>query len=105
MAERVSIPVVDIYAQGADRNAIARTLVDAAADCGFVYIKNTGHVIAPQKIQQAFDTVSLSVACCWSQKMDPSPWKKDQSPRASCASTRGLAYDCAAPPQSVESQS
>ncbi|KAI1811907.1 2OG-Fe(II) oxygenase superfamily protein [Poronia punctata] len=56
MAKAAPIPVIDISGHGDDQARIAKQLVDAAADFGFVYIKNTGHDISAAQIEQAFNT-------------------------------------------------
>jgi isopenicillin N synthase-like dioxygenase len=52
-----AIPIIDISADGADQLQIAKALVDAAADHGFVYIRNTGKDIPVEQIEQAFTVV------------------------------------------------
>ena len=52
------IPIIDISAAGAGELDVAKALVDAAAEHGFVYIKNTGKDIAAQQISNAFELVS-----------------------------------------------
>ncbi|KAK6833689.1 hypothetical protein PG987_008383 [Apiospora arundinis] len=49
------IPIIDISAAGAGELDVAKALVDAAAEHGFVYIKNTGKDISAQQISNAFD--------------------------------------------------
>jgi isopenicillin N synthase-like dioxygenase len=58
MAEAAAIPIIDISAEGADEAQVARALVDAAAEFGFVYIKNTGKAIPVEQIENAFNIVS-----------------------------------------------
>ncbi|KAH8652405.1 hypothetical protein BX600DRAFT_472504 [Xylariales sp. PMI_506] len=55
MAEAAPIPVIDISAEGADEVEVAKALVEAAVEHGFVYIKNTGHDIPAEQIQNAFE--------------------------------------------------
>lgn len=57
MPEAAAIPIIDISAEGADELQIARALVDAAAEFGFVYIKNTGKEIPVEQIENAFAVV------------------------------------------------
>ena len=42
MPQAAAIPIIDISAEGADRARVAKTLVDAAAEYGFVYVKSAG---------------------------------------------------------------
>lgn len=75
MAANAQIPIIDISANGADQADVARRLVDAAAEHGFIYIKNTGNDISADLIQRTFELVSIarasscnpyfSVADCW----------------------------------------
>ncbi|KAH0445085.1 2og-fe oxygenase [Colletotrichum camelliae] len=55
MAPNANIPIIDIAAPGVDRTAIARQLVDAAVEHGFIYIRNTGKYIDLSDIDAAFD--------------------------------------------------
>ncbi|KAK5631196.1 hypothetical protein RRF57_006911 [Xylaria bambusicola] len=57
MASAASIPIIDISGSGiqGDSTRVAKQLVDAAAEHGFVYVRNTGHDIAFAQVQQAFD--------------------------------------------------
>ncbi|KAF5522889.1 UPF0676 protein [Colletotrichum aenigma] len=55
MAPNANIPIIDIAAPGVDRAAIARQLVDAAVEHGFIYIRNTGKYINLGDIDAAFD--------------------------------------------------
>ena len=55
MANVAKIPVIDI--SGADQKAIARDLVEAAIEHGFVYIKNLGHDIPIEAVENAFQLV------------------------------------------------
>lgn len=58
MAPNANIPIIDIAAPGVDRTAIARQLVDAAVEHGFIYIRNTGKYINLGDIDAAFDLVT-----------------------------------------------
>lgn len=58
MSEAANIPIIDISADGVDELEIAKALVDAAAEYGFVYIRNTGKDISAEQVQGAFDLVS-----------------------------------------------
>ncbi|KAJ0353997.1 hypothetical protein COL154_000166 [Colletotrichum chrysophilum] len=55
MAPNANIPIIDIAAPGVHRTAIARQLVDAAVEHGFIYIRNTGKYINLGDIDAAFD--------------------------------------------------
>lgn len=55
-AAAAQIPVIDIAAE--DQVRVARELVDAAVEHGFVYIKNQGHDIPVEAIENAFDMVT-----------------------------------------------
>ncbi|KAI0525316.1 hypothetical protein F5B22DRAFT_333367 [Xylaria bambusicola] len=57
MASAASIPIIDISGGGlqGDSTHVAKQLVDAAAEHGFVYVRNTGHDISFAQIQRAFD--------------------------------------------------
>ncbi|KAI1429541.1 2OG-Fe(II) oxygenase superfamily protein [Xylaria sp. FL1777] len=54
MARAASIPIIDISGGQEDLASIAKELVDAAAEHGFVYIRNTGQDISLAQIEQAF---------------------------------------------------
>ncbi|KAI0913326.1 hypothetical protein F4823DRAFT_577854 [Ustulina deusta] len=55
MARAASIPIIDVSGEQGDPASIARELVDAAAEHGFVYIRNTGQDLSPAQVEQAFD--------------------------------------------------
>ncbi|OHE96785.1 2OG-Fe(II)oxygenase superfamily protein [Colletotrichum orchidophilum] len=55
MAPKANIPIIDIAAQGVDRTAVARQLVGAAVEHGFIYIRNTGKYITLSDQDSAFD--------------------------------------------------
>jgi isopenicillin N synthase-like dioxygenase len=55
MAISADIPVIDI---SGDQTEVARQLVQAAEDHGFIYIRNLGRDIAPAAVDEAFDLVS-----------------------------------------------
>ena len=55
MANSANIPIIDL---AGDRDDVARQLVNAAEEHGFIYIKNLGQDIAPKDIHGAFDLVS-----------------------------------------------
>lgn len=58
------IPVIDLTGAeegGAKRDAVARELVEAAVEHGFVYIRNTGLDIPAASVNGAFDIVSFSL--------------------------------------------
>ncbi|OTB07769.1 hypothetical protein M426DRAFT_317662 [Hypoxylon sp. CI-4A] len=54
MPKSAAIPIIDISAEGADEVQIAKELVDAAVEYGFVYIKNSGRDISAKQIENAF---------------------------------------------------
>ncbi|KAK1986620.1 2OG-Fe(II) oxygenase superfamily protein [Colletotrichum cereale] len=55
MAPKANIPIIDIASPGIDRAAVARQLVDAAAEHGFIYIRSTGKHVTLGDIDTAFD--------------------------------------------------
>ncbi|KAL7625083.1 hypothetical protein AAE478_004297 [Parahypoxylon ruwenzoriense] len=55
MAATATIPIIDISAEGADQAQVAKELVDAAVEYGFVYIKNAGRDISPEQIDNVFN--------------------------------------------------
>ncbi|KAI0133155.1 2OG-Fe(II) oxygenase superfamily protein [Hypoxylon sp. NC0597] len=55
MAATASIPIIDISAEGVDQAWVAKELVDAAVEYGFVYIKNAGRDISSAQIENAFN--------------------------------------------------
>lgn len=67
MTNATFIPIIDISESQADQASIAKRLVDAAAEYGFVYIKNTGLNISAAQIEQAFSIVceNSSLRCSW----------------------------------------
>lgn len=66
MTDATLIPIIDISESQADQASIAKRLVDAAAEHGFVYIKNTGLDISVAQIEQAFSIVcENSLRCSW----------------------------------------
>ncbi|KAK4188222.1 hypothetical protein QBC35DRAFT_451514 [Podospora australis] len=54
MAQIAKIPVIDISGDG-DQEQVAKELVEAAIEHGFIYIKNTGKDIPADAIERAFD--------------------------------------------------
>lgn len=62
MAKVAKIPVVDISGDG-DQTRVAKELVDAAVEHGFVYIKNTGKDIPVEAIDGAFELVIKHTSC------------------------------------------
>jgi hypothetical protein len=58
MAPQANIPIIDISDAGGEEAHVARQLVDAAVEHGFIYIKNTGQYIGLSDIDGAFDLVS-----------------------------------------------
>lgn len=58
MASAANIPLIDISASGEEAQAkVAKELVDAAVEHGFVYIKNTGADIPADAVERAFQLV------------------------------------------------
>ena len=58
MASAASIPIIDISESGTQDSArVAKQLVDAAAEHGFVYVRNTGQDISFAQVERAFDIV------------------------------------------------
>jgi isopenicillin N synthase-like dioxygenase len=57
MTPNANIPIIDISADGVDEGEVARQLVDAAADHGFIYIKNIGKDIPIDVGESAFEIV------------------------------------------------
>ncbi|KAK1966693.1 2OG-Fe(II) oxygenase superfamily protein [Colletotrichum sublineola] len=55
MAPKANIPIIDIASPGIDRASVARQLVDAAAEHGFIYIRSSGQYVALGDIDKAFD--------------------------------------------------
>lgn len=56
MAKIANIPIIDI--SGDDQAQVAKDLVEAAIEHGFVYIKNTGEDIPAEEIDGAFEIVT-----------------------------------------------
>jgi isopenicillin N synthase-like dioxygenase len=56
MAKIASIPVIDISGEG-DQTQVAKDLVEAAIEHGFIYIKNLGKDIPVEAIEGAFEMV------------------------------------------------
>lgn len=59
MAKVAKIPVIDISAEGGDQAQVARDLVEAAVEHGFIYIKSTGKDIPVDAIVNAFNLVYI----------------------------------------------
>lgn len=57
MAQVANIPIIDISDDARDQAQVARDLVDAAIEHGFIYIKNTGKDIPLDAIDAAFELV------------------------------------------------
>lgn len=55
MAVSADIPIIDVNA--GDRATVAKQLVDAAEEHGFIYIKNLGEDIPVADIDETFNTV------------------------------------------------
>lgn len=58
MAKVAKIPVIDL--SGEDQTQVAKELVEAAIEHGFIYIKNTGQDIPIEAIDGAFEMVMRS---------------------------------------------
>lgn len=58
MPEAAKIPIIDISDDAADQAQIARSLVNAAAEYGFVYVRSTGRDLATGQVEKAFAIVS-----------------------------------------------
>jgi isopenicillin N synthase-like dioxygenase len=54
MAAAANIPIIDL---SGDQDQVARQLVEAAEEHGFIYIKNSGVDISPSEIDEAFQLV------------------------------------------------
>ena len=61
MPEAAKIPIIDISDAAADQAQLASSLVEAAAEYGFVYVRNTGRDLAAEQIDKAFEIVSLGL--------------------------------------------
>lgn len=55
MEPKANIPLIDLA--GGDQAEVARRLVDAAAEQGFIYIKNKGQDISVEDIDSIFGLV------------------------------------------------
>ncbi|KAI2621676.1 2OG-Fe(II) oxygenase superfamily protein [Hypoxylon sp. NC1633] len=55
MAGTAAIPIIDLSTEDADQAQLAKELVDAAVEYGFVYVKNAGQDISIQQIDNAFN--------------------------------------------------
>ncbi|KAI5865518.1 2OG-Fe(II) oxygenase superfamily protein [Durotheca rogersii] len=62
MASAATIPIIDISADGADRAQVAKELVDAAVEYGFVYIRNASRDITPEQIDDVFNVSKILFA-------------------------------------------
>lgn len=59
MAQVAKIPVIDISSDNEqDQQQMAKALVEAAIEHGFIYIKNTGKDIPIEAVEGAFNLVS-----------------------------------------------
>jgi hypothetical protein len=60
MASAAKIPLIDISTTGQDAELqVAKELVEAAVEHGFVYLRNTGGDIPPDAVDRAFDLVNI----------------------------------------------
>ncbi|KAI4867240.1 2OG-Fe(II) oxygenase superfamily protein [Hypoxylon rubiginosum] len=55
MTGTATIPIIDISAEGADQAQVAKELVDAAVEYGFIYVRNAGRDISTEQIENAFN--------------------------------------------------
>lgn len=63
MSSAAKIPVIDVEAAGGEELArVARELVEAAVEHGFVYIRNRGADIPVDAVENAFDLVQSQPA-------------------------------------------
>ncbi|KAF5024886.1 hypothetical protein F66182_3044 [Fusarium sp. NRRL 66182] len=58
-----NIPIIDVYAPGVDQKEVAKQLVDAAENHGFIYIRNLGRDMPAADIDGAFDLVRKTFEC------------------------------------------
>ncbi|KAF7539982.1 hypothetical protein G7Z17_g12300 [Cylindrodendrum hubeiense] len=63
MAATAKIPIIDISAPGVDQKEIARQLVDAAEEHGFIYIRNLGRDISAGDVDGAFALSKKTFEC------------------------------------------
>lgn len=61
MAGVAKIPVIDISDDNQDQAQVAKKLVEAAIEHGFIYIKNTGKDIPVEDVDTAFELVFTSL--------------------------------------------
>lgn len=57
MTSVANIPVIDISDDTQDQAQVAKELVEAAIEHGFIYIKNTGKDIPVEDVDKAFELV------------------------------------------------
>jgi isopenicillin N synthase-like dioxygenase len=62
MTAAAKIPVIDISGSG-DQARVAKELVEAAVEHGFIYIKNTGRDIPVDAVENAFNLVYIPYFC------------------------------------------
>ena len=55
MVKVANIPIIDISGDGYDETQVAKDLVEAAIEHGFVYIRNTGEDIPVDAVESAFN--------------------------------------------------
>lgn len=55
-----NIPIIDVSNPDVDQKEIARQLVDAAEEHGFIYIRNLGRDISASEVDGAFSLVGDS---------------------------------------------
>ncbi|RKL34643.1 hypothetical protein BFJ72_g9097 [Fusarium proliferatum] len=74
-----NIPIIDISAPDADQKEVAKQLVDAAEEHGFIYIRNLGLDIQAKDIDGA------------SERRSNAPWKRSKGARSRPTTVDGLA--------------
>ncbi|KAK5662955.1 hypothetical protein OQA88_6367 [Cercophora sp. LCS_1] len=68
MAQAAKIPVIDISSNGENETQIAKDLVEAAVEHGFIYIRNTGKDIPLEAVDGAFALARKLFAAPLSEK-------------------------------------
>lgn len=66
MSSAAKIPIIDISATGDEEQVkVAKELVEAAIEHGFVYLRNQGADIPAETVENAFDLVRASFLKTW----------------------------------------
>ena len=76
--DNAKIPVIDISAEGKEQAQVARDLVEAAVEHGFIYVKNTGKDIPVEAIENAFNMVG-NPTCRSESSHRWCPWKRKEA--------------------------